>query len=721
MRAKWKRVTRWVCHAVAGFGLLVPAMAYEIKSLSTRADMVSGGDVLVQVGLADRSGRPNSDTAQWQEYFQVLSNGVDVSSRFAASSDPGTLRGLVSGLRNGGNSLKLMDRQRGAQLATLTVTNHPVQGPIFSGPHESPFFCGTERSGLGKPLDADCSVASRVDYFYRTVNGKFVALTNPSDVPSDLSSTTVYNGRTVPFIVRVESGTINRAIYRIAILDDPRSRPAGAAWMPGAGWNGKLQYSFGGGCGSGKRQGSNNLNMLLDALPLGKGFAVATSTLNVYGTACNDVLSAETAMMVKEHFAEAYGVPRYTVGEGGSGGAMQQQLIAYNYPGLLDGIVPERSFPDGQTLTHTPTDVILLGNYFGKTKTAWSDKEKVAVSGFAVVNTLTTQWSRVGDRNSVWPSECGNDIPEAARYSAGTNPTGVRCTIYDSMPRFYTVNPANGFAYRALDNVGVQYGLEALNSGRISLDQFIDLNRQIGGYDRDGHFVQDRTVGDLAAIQGGYRTGRVNTGKGMYLPIIDSRVYMDVNGARGVPDSGDVHTRFHSLEMRKRLINANGDAGNQIIWVSTPDKGTNQSANASGLALDLMDRWLENLLSDNSPRTNRAKVLAAKPSDLKDGCWDPSGHRIDEPATFDPNGACNRIYPYHGNPRTAAGAPITEDVVKCRLRRVRAADYRVPVTKDQLATLASVFPAGVCDYSARSQGWAAWAGPWQNFGDGGTH
>ena len=39
--------------------------------------------------------------------------------------------------------------------------------------------------------------------------------------------------------------------------------------------------------------------------------------------------------MTKERFIEGYGVPRYTVGVGGSGGAIQQYVYAQNHPGVI--------------------------------------------------------------------------------------------------------------------------------------------------------------------------------------------------------------------------------------------------------------------------------------------------------------------------------------------------------------------------------------------------
>ena len=56
-------------------------------------------------------------------------------------------------------------------------------------------------------------------------------------------------------------------------------------------------------------------------LGLAKGFGLVISTQAVNKLNPNDVLTAEGMMMVKEHFIEAYGVPRWMVGYGGSGGA----------------------------------------------------------------------------------------------------------------------------------------------------------------------------------------------------------------------------------------------------------------------------------------------------------------------------------------------------------------------------------------------------------------
>ena len=89
------------------------------------------------------------------------------------------------------------------------------------------------------------------------------------------------------------------------------------------------------------------LHSVLIDRALSRGYAVATSSLNVLGWNCNDVVSAEAFMMTKEHVIETYGEIRFTMTEGGSGGSVLQSLMADNYPGLVDGVQPYiDGFPD---------------------------------------------------------------------------------------------------------------------------------------------------------------------------------------------------------------------------------------------------------------------------------------------------------------------------------------------------------------------------------------
>ncbi len=154
--------------------------------------------------------------------------------------------------------------------------------------------------------------------------------------PANLATTTTDHGITVPYIVRIERGTLNRGIHEIAVLFDPN-----APWTPWAGqpqWNRKLVIQYGAGTSQQYRQGTPESVLSNEALSA--GFAVANSSMLVNGQHSNFVTAAETTMMLKEHFIESYGEIRYTIGEGSSGGALLQHLIGDAYPGLLDGLRP---------------------------------------------------------------------------------------------------------------------------------------------------------------------------------------------------------------------------------------------------------------------------------------------------------------------------------------------------------------------------------------------
>ena len=91
-----------------------------------------------------------------------------------------------------------------------------------------------------------------------------------------------------------------------------------------------------------------------------------------FGNDCDDVISAETAMMVKEHFIEEFWRSGSQHRHGGSGGAIQQYMMAQNYPGLLDGLMPQVNFPDN-AIFEGVIDCQLLDHAFGSTKTSWND------------------------------------------------------------------------------------------------------------------------------------------------------------------------------------------------------------------------------------------------------------------------------------------------------------------------------------------------------------
>jgi hypothetical protein len=690
-----------VAGAVAIPALAAAEQAFVVSTVSNpHPDLISGGDVLVRV-----SPPPHVKP----EHVTIELNGAEVTASFAVQPD-GSFLGLVDGLRLGENVIVARGNARGAGVpvglsGSVVVVNHPITGPVFSGPQQVPFFCQTEAFGLPPATPPLCSAPTAVSYVYRTSTGAFQPLADPDSPPADAGHATVA-GRSVPYVVRVERGTIDRAGYEIAALYDGRQpQPLHAD----TNWNRRLVYTFGGGCNAGFHQGSSTGGVLND-LFLSQGYAVASSTLNVLDNNCNTVLSAEAAMMVKEHFIETYGPEAHTIGWGGSGGAIQQYDIADNYPGILDGIVPGVSFPDPFSTLGPVTDCRLLDHYIDTNTGALSPARQRAVSGFGTYSTCRS-WDATFANRITATDSCNPAVPVAARWDPVTNPDGVKCSAAEQDVNLLGRDPATGFARSPVDNVGVQYGLAALKAGEITPEQFVDLNAKIGGYDYTGKIVLTRSHADPQALQAAYADGLVLDG-GLGLattPVIDQRLYLDFAGF-----AADIHTAQWSFVIRQRMIER-GTAANQVI-IETPPLPA-QIAAASAYQLDAIDRWLTAIDLDSSYRTLPEKVAADKPADLTDGCTLPGGQTVHQPLTYPGSGVCGSAYPIFSDTGLVAGQPPAENVLKCQLKPLDFADYPVQFTADQQARLRDAFAQGGCDYTRPGVGQQSPARVWQTYGD----
>ncbi|WFE43067.1 DUF6351 family protein [Verrucosispora sp. WMMD1129] len=669
---------------------------FDVTVVSGRPDMVSGGDALVRVTVP-RTVAPHR--------VKVRLDGRDVTGRFRPAGDKRTLLGLVDRLKLGRNRIEVRTHGPGwgRPGASLTLVNHPAAGPVFSGPH-IPLFCTASGSPwhLG-PVDENCHVTeAQVSYRYRSTAGSFADLPD-GPLPADVASTTTTTGRTVPYVVRIERGTINRAVYEIAMLHQPGT-PTPSPWAATRGWNERLVYTFGGACGIGHTQATST-GGVLDHMLLSRGYAVASATFNVYAHNCNDVTSAETAMMVKEHFVETLGVPAFTMGWGGSAGTMQQLLISNAYPGILDGVIGSIGYPDERSTTISGHECRFVSQ--AATAAGLSAAQQQAVSGFGSPNTcFGYQFFDSVD----WPTACPAHIPADRRYHPDTNPEGIRCAMADFVSNVYGVDPRTGAGRPIIpDTVGVQYGLATLRAGVISPEQFVRLNEGIGGLDVEGNRTPQRTSANVAAISRAYATGRVNQFDGglRWTPIIETRGYTD--------PTGDFHDRFRSWTMRERLVRANGNADNHVSVTGPPGAA---SAAIQEQALADMDAWLtaRGRLAAARPHLDAvALTRLSRPRGLADGCVTPDGELIVERLTLDPNARCNQLYPYHRNPRVVAGGPTTSAVLKCQLQPLRKSGYGVRFTAEQWQRLRAVFPDGVCDWSKPGVGQRPLAGTWIRF------
>jgi uncharacterized tannase-like protein DUF6351 len=724
----------------------------QIRTLSNRADLVSDGDALVEIVLP----KPEFLTA-----LRVFQNGQDVSRQFARRAD-GRVLGLLTDLVEGDNIVTAtvgMASHGGG----LTITNHRRGGPILLSAQATPWICATptpvpesgstpasNASGLTTfAVDAQCNIATEFKLFYRTTaspcsnalpdpsppapaptNNCFKPFT-PDSTPADLAMTTTTEGLTVPYIVRVERGTMNRGIYDIAVLFDPTRTDAWTALSPQPQWNGKVLYSFGASTGQPRLQFRSEQNWADDAA-LSRGFMVVDNSLTDSLFNSNRVLVAETLMMMKEHIVDAYGEIKYTVGNGCSGGSIQQNTAVSIFPGLLDGIQPSCDYPDSITTTMEVADCVLLVNFYaspdwaalmtGLTQ-AQINAKKTAINGHLdhlgcqswnnafgfnhkpgnfvpklVINQTTGAMAFVGaPRNNC-------RLPATLVYDPVTNPTGTRCGDPDLSAAVWGTTagiPAGSTRARTtVDNVGIQYGLKALLSGAITPEEFVTLNEKIGGQDHDSNATAARSAADLPALDIAYRAGIVASGANLgKVPIIDSRGF----------DEQGIHYIWRSFSERARIDEANGgDHGNQVMWrygtgllPATPP----QIAAVSVASFTTMDAWLSSLLVSAPKETlnsvrNQAQVIAAKPSNAVDLCY-LTGDATFSTKVFD-MAVCDADprLPKHASPRQVAGGPLVEDILKCQLRTPLREDYAPATFSDaQWARLVAAFPDGVCDWS----------------------
>jgi len=774
-----------------------PAAApFEIQILSSAPDQVSGGDALVRVQF---------EPFQIPESATLLLNGANVTGALTANPAQGTLEGVVSGFAVGANLLQLQPNSNATKiLASLAVTNYPISGPIFSGPQQQPFVCTTARMGLGQPIidnqDAigipvaeedefgnypkdgrgyptgaativgyskDCAGVRQFDYVYRNTSGSFAPLANPGGpLPGNIAMTTTLDGDTVPYIVRRERGTINRFIYSIASLAP--ATESNPMQPDDSLWNGRLVFSLEGGVAIGRTQGTIGGSAMLRDDVLRLGYAVVSSSGLRTNTHYNLQLGGETALMLKERFIEGHGVPLYTVGVGGSGGAIQQYVYAQNHPGLLDAAIPQYSYSDMITQTIHVGDCELLEHYFDVTDLGndkWDDVyNRRAVEGLNAERTPTMSASEAAQWNLLYQVYAllglNYPVPETPGVPAITecrrawfgltplalNPTfedtddldklaqgyaGVDWTHAGDLVNIYGVDE-DGFGRTPWDNVGVQYGLKALLDGVITPVEFLDLNAKVGSWKEPGDMVtegypfvggfnpfnfdpwssRNMNLSPGGATPAPRRTGNFDAIHAAY----DSGMRFDgdidipvIDWRHYLEDQLDMHHSHQSFATRRRLELARGNHDNQVIWFT--DARPFVAFDQTPEAFAVIDQWMANLRAH--PELG---VAGNKPPLAVDRCFTTLGQQIaagdhvwDGILNDDPAGACTQVFPLHKSSRIVAGGPIEGGIFKCGLQSVDAAIAAGTYGSWTPSTaerdrLVEIFPEGVCDWSQGDQG-----------------
>lgn len=656
----------------------------RIHVLSGRPDLVTGGSALVGIRLPRRSDAHG---------LTVHVGRRLITHRFAYRQD-GRFEGLIRNLRGGANHLRV--RLASGKGARLTLTNHPNGGPLFSGPQLEPWTCQKGARG------AQCNAPSTYAFSYKSTNPALVGF-QPYDAakpPSDVATTTTDNGHTVPFIVRTETGYMDRDQYQISALYQPGKR--WTALVPQPQFNHKLLITHGGSCGADHVAGAAPATTGDSAgdVALGMGYLVMSTALDNTGHNCNLVVEAESLVMAKQHIATSYGTLSFTIGTGCSGGSLAQQWIANAYPGIYQGILPACSFPDAYSTATQFLDYHLLLAYFTHPTRwdlagggVWSPTQMNDVLG-GPDGVANAQVSDTAQWHVVVPTDSCLGVAPARRYSQ-TNAKGIRCTIQDAAINVFGPQPrkrwsrperqaGRGFVRLPVDNVGVQYGLRSLERGQISAAQFVDLNAKIGGLDIDGQPIRARSnATGSPALARAYRTGMINEATNLGRTAI-----IDCRG----PNPGLFHDAYRAFAVRARLDRANGTHANQVIWEGVAPLMAD--TNCERFSFRAMDQWLTRVSEDHRDMPLARKIIADKPAAITDRCYDGVGQQL--LAHLCPANVVN-VEP---TPRQIAGDDITNDDNKCQLEPLDRRNYgSVRFTDAQWHRVEQTFPQGVCNFT----------------------
>jgi hypothetical protein len=701
--------------------------AMRVHVLSNRADLVAGPEVLVSVSLPSKA-KP--------EAAYVTLDGQDVTGEFALRPN-GSYEGLVTGLQPGTHVLRAQYKGKSAQ---ATITDHAIGGPVTAGPQVQPWRC--ENSDA---TDAQCDAPPTFSYEYKSALTGAMQSYEPESPPpaEEIADVTTEDGQTVPFIVRTETGYEDRDQYKIAVLFQPGM--SWDAWAPQPQFNHKLLITHGASCGIEHESGtapsvtsdtvgvpgvSANTTSPLTALE--KGFVVMSTALDNAGHNCNIATEAESLIIAKQHLVDRYGTLRFTIGTGCSGGSLVQQQVANAYPGIYQGILPQCSFQDAWSNAQQIVDYHLTLAYFENPAewgagVAWTPAQIDAIEGHLNPGNAVIF-------NAVYWEELANPVKSCAgvesseQYDPTSNPSGTRCDLADYMENVFgprvesSWGPVeqqlgHGFAGRPIGNVGVQYGLKALQEGVISPAQFVDINTNVGGVDIDDQPTKSRTPADQPALQNSYRSGAVNEANNLASVAI-----IDLRG----PDPGAFHDAYRSWSMRARLERDEGRfPKNDVIWFGQAPLIGSPTYTTEGL--EAMNRWLDAVEADPRALSLEAKIAEDRPEDVHDRCSSVEAaeelvREVEVPGVGE---VCEAplVETKFATPRVQAGESITTDDQECQLKPLRRSDY-YPVTfsEEQWSALQQTFPNGVCDFSKTGIGQQPTI-PWltyQNDAEGGA-
>ena len=345
---------------------LVPAQSaaakhkgLKIDVLSTRADLISGGEALVAIrGAHSLRG------------LKVKAAGSRQTKRFQLVD--GTPEGVVKGLARGRSRIVVRQGRKGAR---LRVTNHPSGGPVFSGPQLQPWRC---QEGA---TDSECDQPPTYSYLYMLDERASWSPRSQRPALGRRDDDNRPGRRRCRSSSASRQGYQDRDQYKIAALFQP-GKPwtacrAAAAVQPQAADHPRrrrcgVEYQTGDGAPASPTGTA--------VAALGRGFATMSTALDNSGHNCNIAVQAESLVMAKEHLIEQLRDAPLHDRRGLLGRlarrAVDLQRLPRHLPGDPAELLVPRRLVDGDAVPRLPPDAALLQEPDSVGRRAWRGRQR---------------------------------------------------------------------------------------------------------------------------------------------------------------------------------------------------------------------------------------------------------------------------------------------------------------------------------------------------------
>ena len=469
--------------------------------------------------------------------------------------------------------------------------------------------------------------------------GTFGPIAGPDQRPGGPARTVNVNGKSVPYVVRVERGVINRSPYSFAVLDDP------------SGWNQRLVYQFGGGCGTAYSQGSPlGTNVVDDALLI-EGLRGRDRELQhvpdvVQRRALGRDRDDGQGARGRDDRRAAVHDRRRRVGWRDPAADDRPELPGHPRRALAGDPVPRRDLGRAGRLGLRAARALLREPRARASPTA----QRAAINGHRTIGTcravdlVVPRHDRPDDR--LRPADPGG--PDLLRRRT-RRASAARCRTSTATSSASTRRPGSRTGRSTTSACST--GCRRSTRGRSPSTSSSTSTRRSAATTSTASSSPSASRPRRPRSAARTRPGGCSPAAAACATSRSSRSTSTATRT-ATSTTGSGSSRFAS-----GCASKNGKVDrNEVIWTRPSNGDIAAGAHRERVRPGRRGRAARPL----------AHRRASGPQEAVDNCTDATGKLVSGPHIYDEPGPCRDLYPVFGDPRTAAGAPLINDRLKCQ-------------------------------------------------------